>query len=69
MAAHTNSRFSSSALPYSIIYTDNNFIIRKVFDIKYYSLLRIIRVYLNNYKSNLKREYKYYKELYTTYLK
>ena len=42
---------------------------RKVFDIKYRLLSRAIRVYLNDYKSSLEREYKYYKKLYTTYLK
>ena len=47
----------------------NSFIIRKVFNIKYRLLLKAIRVYLNGYKSSLKYKYRYYKELYITYLK
>ena len=58
----------TSTLKTIIFLKYNSSTIRKVFDIKYRLLSRVIRVYLNDYKSNLKREYRYYKELYTTYL-
>ena len=47
----------------------NSFIMREVFDIRRRLLPEAIRVYLNDYKSSLKRGYEYYKRLYATYLK